>query len=506
MKRTVHKMYAVLLVLTVFLLISGCAEKNAESPEPDSVSPTVQSPSHPENLILLEGDTVSFINKSVSVSGNTIRITESGEYVLTGTLNNGRIQIETGKNEQDVTLILDNAHITCLNDSALHVVQANKLKLVLADGSENTITSGTPELMEQHNENSSGAAIYSEDDLDLEGNGSLHVFGYINNGITCKDDLTVQGGNITVVAANNGLRGSESVQFEAGNVTITAQNDGIKSTSAKKDGKGFIAFLGGTATVSAKGDAISAETEFNMMDGTLILTTEGDPEQSNCKGINANTNVIISGGSITATTADHCIKSDGDLLVQGGTLELNSADGKGLSAEQEVRVEGGTISICSVDDGIDTPNAVVISGGTLHIIAGEDGIKAGKSGKTGPDEGMITISGGEITISAYEDGLDAKTSLTVTGGTVFALSNSTKSLIFGNPTAQTVLFASIAGVPGQTVTVSDDAGSTLFSAEAAYGFHTVQISAPTLAADTVYTAVTDRGSVLMTDDPAEAQE
>ena len=497
MKNMFQKLCCVLLAVGVVIFASGCNEQTEEQPVQESAPAAVQEPTqapHPENLILLEGDAVSFVHDGVSVSGNTIRIAEAGEYVLSGTLNNGRIQIETDKGDPDVTLILDNAHITCLNDSALYVAQANKLKLVAQAGTENSIISGTPETMEKHNENSSGAAIYSEDDLDLEGTGSVQIFGYINNGITCKDDLTVQGGNVTVVAANNGLRASESVQFEAGNVTVTAKNDGIKTTSAKKEGKGFIAVLGGTVTVAAEGDAIAAETDFNMMDGTLMLTTEGDPEQRSCKGIKANTGVVISGGQITANTADHCIKSDVNLLVQGGTLELKSTDGKGLSAEKEVRVEGGTINIHAVDDGIDTPTAVAVTGGKLNIVSGEDGIKAGKSGETGKDQGMITISGGEIFISAYQDGIDAKTDLRVTGGTIFAISNATKDLSFGN-TAQPVVFGELTGVSGQTVALSDAAGQVLFSLDAAYSFRSVQATAASLSEDAAYTIATERESV-----------
>ena len=495
MKRNWQKLCCALLVLGIIAFASGCKADKADAPVSKGDSSPVQQTKHPENLILLEGDAVSFVNKAVSVSGNTVRITKAGEYVLSGTLNDGRIQIETGKGEKDVTLILDNAHITCLKDSALHVAQANKLKLVLAEGTQNSITSGTPDMLEKYNENASGAAVYSEDDLDLEGTGSVQIFGYINNGITCKDDLTVQGGNVTVVAANNGLRASESVQFEDGNVTVTANNDGIKTTSSKKEGKGYISFLGGTATVSAAGDAVSAETEFNMMGGTLVLTTAGDPEQKNCKGIKANTAVIISGGHISANTADHCIKSDVDLLVQGGTLELESTDGKGLSAEREIRVEGGDITIRSVDDGMDTPCGITITGGKLNIAAGEDGIKAGKSGETDPEKGLITIGGGEIFISAYQDGVDAKSKLSITGGTIFALSNTTKNLNFGNATAQPVFFGQLMGLSGKTVTLSDATGQTLYSLDAAYSFHTVQLTAQSLAADGAYTAASAGESV-----------
>ena len=38
-----------------------------------------------------------------------------------------------------------------------------------------------------------GAALYAEDDLKLSGEGELEILGYLNNGLTCKDDLDIEG-------------------------------------------------------------------------------------------------------------------------------------------------------------------------------------------------------------------------------------------------------------------------------------------------------------------------
>ena len=83
-----------------------------------------------------------------------------------------------------VTLTLNNASITCLDAPAIMVEKADKLKLVLADGSENTVTSGVEGTAPAAD--ASGAAIFSKDDLDIEGSGKLTVNGYINNGIASK--------------------------------------------------------------------------------------------------------------------------------------------------------------------------------------------------------------------------------------------------------------------------------------------------------------------------------
>ena len=62
------------------------------------------------STIMLNNSSASSQNNTVLIDGTTIKITKEGNYKLTGTLNNGKIIIETTKDDK-VTLILDNVNI-----------------------------------------------------------------------------------------------------------------------------------------------------------------------------------------------------------------------------------------------------------------------------------------------------------------------------------------------------------------------------------------------------------
>ena len=115
--------------------------------------------------ITLDGDSASFRGSGIAVNGSEITLTEPGEFVVTGKLNNGRIVINTGSSEEKISVVLNGADLTCLDGPAIYVVQAEKVRLCMAEGTENTVTSGTEELMETHDDSRSGAAIFAEDDI-----------------------------------------------------------------------------------------------------------------------------------------------------------------------------------------------------------------------------------------------------------------------------------------------------------------------------------------------------
>ena len=204
------KLYLALLLVTIFCaaLLCGCGNGSGAAVPEDTAT-----------KIELTGDGATFTGGGVAVNGSVVTISAAGEYSVSGTLDNGQIVINTGDEAMKVTLTLNNASITCLDAPAIMVEKADKLKLVLADGSENTVTSGVEGTAPAAD--ASGAAIFSKDDLDIEGSGKLTVNGYINNGIASKNDLKVQGGYVTVNAVNNGLRGADSVQIEAGTLVIS---------------------------------------------------------------------------------------------------------------------------------------------------------------------------------------------------------------------------------------------------------------------------------------------
>ena len=251
------KLLSLILLCAVLLSLAACSDPAiGEAPAEAPIS--ADSSLAPEAVIELKGDSVKCSARGVAVSGSVVTIGAPGAYTVRGTLSDGRIIIDLKETPGKVTLFLDGADITCLTDSAIYLLQAKELNLVLAAGSENRIVSGTEADLDSYNEMRQGAAIFAEDDLDIQGEGALTVLGYLNNGITCKDDLKLKGGSLSVLAAGNGVRASESVTMSGGTVDIESDNDGLKTSSAKKADKGFVQIDGGTLTVVSGGDGVSA--------------------------------------------------------------------------------------------------------------------------------------------------------------------------------------------------------------------------------------------------------
>lgn len=212
--------------------------------------------------ISFNGDSISYDCGGVTVSGTTLNITAPGIYSVSGTLNDGQIRIAVQSDER-VELELNSVSITSLTGPAIYVENADKVTLDLADGTFNTVTSGTAETRAAFSDAASGAAIYSKDDLKIKGNGSLTVNGNINNGIASKNDLDIKNASIEVNAVNNGIKGNYSVEVTDASLIINAGNNGIR-TETDKEGKGYVTIVG-TALVIHAEDGIKADSEITIV-------------------------------------------------------------------------------------------------------------------------------------------------------------------------------------------------------------------------------------------------
>ncbi len=475
------RILSLLLLLAMLLSLAACADPvigGGSADEPISADPAAA----PGAVIELQGDSIRFNGRGAAVSGSTVTIGTPGSYTVRGTLSDGQIVVDLKENPGKVTLFLDGADITCLTDSAIYVKQVKELNLVLAAGSENRVVSGTEADLAGYNELRQGAAIYAEDDLDIQGEGSLTVYGYLNNGITAKDDLKLKGGTLRVVAANNGIRASESVTLSGGEITVDAGNDGVKTSSAKKADKGFVQIEGGALRVTAGGDGVAAETELRILGGTISVTTGGDPNEKSCKGLKGKTGVAISGGEISVEAEDHAVRSGAAMSITGGALTLVSRQGKGLNAETELTVSEGSLSVTAADDGLACADTVRVTGGTLLIRSGADGIQGGRKG-TGftAEVGTVSIEGGHTEISAYNKAVDAKAAFSLRGGLLYACGGGCSEPLGELPWLR---YAAQGSAGSLELSLSADETAVL---QAAYGFRCVLFFSPALREGESYT-------------------
>ena len=483
------KLTVIILCLALCLgALAGCGDAvigPAPTATPASGTPADTIDSVPDDgpkgaEITLEGSGASIRGSGVSASGSTVTIASPGSYTVSGTLDDGCIVVNTGEVKGDVTLTLRGASITCLSGAAIHVIEAKNFDLVLEDGTQNRLVSGSPDAAVT--EKQDGAALFCEDDLDILGSGSLEVYGYLNNGITCKDDLDIKDGTLSVTAVNNGVKGSESVEIFGGSLSVIAGNDGVKTSSAKKEGKGFVTVEGGTVTITAQGDGISAETALTVSGGEIRVKTTGDRTAGSCKALKAKTVLTVSGGTAELDSEDHALHSAGDMLLSGGTLTIVSRAGKGISAHGTLELGGSTLDVISADDGLEAEQAIVLSDGIVRLLAGADGLKAGS--KSGSGAGTLTVSGGSVTLSARGDPIDAKGGAVITGGSFSAVGSTKSPQGFRPDSTQRSLLFVFSGGEGTAAEVKTASGELVGAIEARCGYTTAVFSSSDLEAGT----------------------
>lgn len=416
-------------------------------------------------LIQLSGTSAAASSNSVKISGTTITITEEATYIISGTLDDGMI-IVNAPDSAKLQIVLNGVDITSETSAPLYILEADKVFITLAEGTENTLSNGGT--FTAIDENNIDAAIFSKQDLTLNGSGSLTVTSPAGHGIVCKDDLVFTSGTYTVHSASHGLDANDSVRITGEtNLTIDAGKDGIHSENTDDASLGFIYISNGTLNIEAEGDGIAAGAYVQIENGTFDLlvgggsvngssassenyggfmgggghggmrpggsqntTTTTDENSTSMKGIKAANSLLISGGTFHIDSADDSVHSDVSVTINGGIFEIASGD-DAIHAEDTLTITAGTINISKSYEGLEALH-VDVQGGDIKLVASDDGLNAAGgtdgSGMTGGRDGMfgggmssssngsITISGGNLYVNASGDGLDANGTLTISGG------------------------------------------------------------------------------------------
>ncbi|EOH85389.1 hypothetical protein UAS_01944 [Enterococcus asini ATCC 700915] len=218
------------------------------------------------------GTTSEVSGDGATVADQVVTITAAGTYVVSGTLTDGQLVVNVGK-EDKVHLILDGVDITNTSGPAIDIEQGEKIITTLAPDSENTLADGENyELADGETE--PDATFYSKEDLVINGSGSLTVAGNYSNGIRSKDDLILISGTYNVTAQNNAIKGKDSVAIRGGDYTLTTTaGDGIQANNAEDAEKGYVAIDGGSFAITSGQDAIQAKTDLSLQNAQMTLQT-----------------------------------------------------------------------------------------------------------------------------------------------------------------------------------------------------------------------------------------
>lgn len=468
------------MALAAMLCLAGCGEKTASeenensgtaTEEDSNVTATIDEAdmftdrdyetTYDESksvLIKLKGDSASCDSDAVSISGTTISILDEGTYIFSGTLDDGMIIVNADETDKP-QIVLDGASITSETSAALYILEADKVFVTLADGTENTFENGGT--FTAIDDNNIDGAVFSKQDLTFNGSGSLNVTSPADHGIVCKDDLVFTGGTYTVNSASHGLDANDSVRLTQAMLTIDAGKDGIHVENTDDTTKGFMYIVDGTVEIEAEGDGMSASAYMKVKDGsfdivsgggsvnaakqtsdswggfmgggmgngrdgmgggrqgqsqesyqseTMSSTTESDDSSTSIKGIKATGDMQIENGIFTIDSADDAVHSNASIIVNGGEFQIASGD-DGFHADETLTITSGTIHISESYEGLEALD-ILVSGGDIKLAASDDGVNAaggtdssGMEGPRGNDQfggkggGMSSSSNGSILIS-----------------------------------------------------------------------------------------------------------
>ncbi len=376
------------------------------------------------------GNTITYTGAGISVSGSTVNITAGGDHTVTGTLSNGMIYVNT---KERVKLRLSGASITNSAGPAIYFEDVDKGFITLVEGTTNTLADGR-----SYSNTELKATLFSNDDLEIKGKGTLNITGNYNHAICGDDDVIIENGIINV---------------------LSAVNDGIHSNGAIK-------VKGGTLNITATKDALQTEEEEMLIeDGKLTLS-------AGSQAFKSDTGVVINGGTVNVTKSEEGVEAP-NITINGGTININSTD-------DCLNATNGTGSF--QDDG----SQLIITGGNIYLNA--------TTGDTLDSNGKLTIKGGTVVVhgpqSQPEVAIDSNGTFTVTGGTLIATGPS--AMMAQYPTGASSQYSiaamfSSSQAANSAVCVKDSTGKALIITRPKRNFIYVVFSSPELKQGSTYT-------------------
>ena len=228
--------------------------------------------------ITLNGDKIESDCLTADINKTRITIVEAGTYNVTGTLNDGQIVVEAVN--CDVTLVLDNAHITCSNSAPIYIKVAKDTSVILKEGTENTLTDGTSYVFD-NTDSEPDAALFSKDDLIVGGKGTLTINSNFNDALTSKDDLTINECKLFINSVGDGIKGKDSVVIDKAELTLAVKNDGIKTTNDVDLNRGYMTITDSIIKINSVDEAISVINKLTVHKSEITIDTQNNGMRTN---------------------------------------------------------------------------------------------------------------------------------------------------------------------------------------------------------------------------------
>lgn len=282
--------------------------------------------------------TINGAHVSISQSNTTDIDGDEITYMLSGSSSDGSLTLD---GSYKCTVSLAGVTLTNPSGAAMTINNKKRIQLSVKKDTENTLTDGA--------NGSQKACIYSKGQLQLQGNGTLNITGNTAHAIKSGDYITTKNLTLNILsAAKDGISCNKYFQMKSGNITIkSVGDDGIQTdlesdddSTAETEGhdeenSGNLYVEGGTLsitipTTAAGGKCLKAEGLVRIDGGTLSLTASGKVDTSDSS--DPSYTAAIKGTNVT---------------INNGTLDIKvtGVAGRGLSADNTITTNGGTMTI-----------------------------------------------------------------------------------------------------------------------------------------------------------------
>ncbi len=373
----------------------------------------------------------------LAVDGKTVMVTGGGDFTVTGENGDAMIRVNA---DSRVKLRLKGVKLTNADGPAIFFENCDKGFITVSKGTENYLSDGATYSVDAK------GAIFSNDDLEIQGAGKLTVVSNYNHAIACDDKLTVEEGVLELTAVGDGLHANDGIEISGGDVTITATGDGIQSED-------YVDITGGAVNITTNGEVEEGSgwggfggmngmeggfgrrgrQDRNPMDqgdqpvegqqppqqlGGQPMEGQQPPQQLGGQPMEGQQPPQQFGGqpmegqqppqrpdewepeaeSDSSLPSTKGIKAESNLLIRGGNITVNSAD-HCLHSADIIYINGGVLDLTSQKGkGISAHQGLSVDGGTINVLKSTEGIES---------KGSFAINGGAIRVNASDDGLNA---------------------------------------------------------------------------------------------------
>lgn len=426
MKKRALKVLAVTIIAICSFSLVACNSENYKSSglkKTTAVAPIVYDVSEKESAVEKAATVdLSALSKDVNADGATVlsndvtTITSAGSYILTGAY--AGITVSVG-NGETAHLFLNDATIS--GGAGIAISNTNKKSTLIITACENT-----------ENEVASAAddvnAIHVKGTLKINGTGTIKVSAK-KNGIKVSKGLSIADSTINLTAGNHAL----SARFiEAENAKINVLSAGKDALNAECDDEtqeftldeGYVSLKSSKVFASVSGDGIQADTFVYITGGSVDIETAAtfvsySAESMATYDLSEDDFRYIKSGDTYKKIDDVASKGARYAMIQSakgikcGEIKYE-IDGTEYAVTKNsnyfIVIDGARVKINSSDDAIHTNSGnVLIKNGTLDLTTLDDGIHA--------DE-LVKIDGGEITVNGSYEGIEGAY-VEIGGGTIY---------------------------------------------------------------------------------------